>query len=150
MRVSAADFDGMPGRRDPNWFVTRDQYLPQEDGLYESLFALTNGRVGIRATVDYEAGEGYPGCFFSGFYGRGLDGSNELINAVNLGYWSTRLNGNPLRLSDAQLSHFRQSLDLLGAVVRTQYRVQARTGTVSFLATQFLPGAAVGCDGQRV
>lgn len=110
------------------WLIQRQQYVPEEDGLYESLFALTNGRVGLRATVDFEAGGGRPGCFLADLYGPGLAVRSELVNALHFGYWAVNVGGFPLHPSNATLLHFRQSLDLLRAAVSTRMVLLDRLG----------------------
>lgn len=116
------------------WLIQRQQYTPEEDGLYESLFALTNGRVGLRATVDFEAGGGQPGCFLSDLYGPGLAVRSELVNALHFGYWAVAVGGVPLHLNNATILHFRQSLDLRRAAVSTEMVLRDRLGRTTALS----------------
>lgn len=112
----------------PEWCIERGKYVRDEDGLYESLFALTNGRVGIRATVDFEAGGGIPGCFFSDLYGPGLAVISEIVNALNFAYWSISVGGLPLHPSRSTLVEFQQTLDLYKAAVSTKMSLRDRLG----------------------
>ncbi|HMG05209.1 MAG TPA: glycosyl hydrolase family 65 protein [Chthoniobacterales bacterium] len=99
----------------PDWCISRGCYVREDDGLYESLFALTNGRVGVRATVDFRNGGGSPGCFFTDLYGPGLAVRSELVNALHFGYWTTAVDGMPLDPANSHVVEFEQILDLYSA-----------------------------------
>lgn len=98
-----------------DWLIERKNYIPDEDGLYESLFVLSNGNVGVRATVDFESGGGNPGCFINDFYGNGLVVRKELINALNFTYWHLNIAGLPVYLTQVKILKFKHSLDLYRA-----------------------------------
>lgn len=108
------------------WRLARSRWLPEEDGFYESLFALADGRVGVRATVDFEAGGGTPGCFCQGLYGPGTEVPSELVNGFNPAYWSLTLDGVPLTLASAV--EFAQELDMAEAVTRLSLRLADHAG----------------------
>ena len=135
------------------WRLTRSRWLPEEDGFYESLFALADGRVGLRATVDFEAGGGTPGCFCQGLYGPGTEVPSELVNGFNPAYWSLTLDGVPLTLAgalagalaDADVEEFAQELDMAEAVTRLSLRLADRAGRrVRAAVTTLLSAAAPG------
>jgi len=98
-----------------DWCISRDRYVREEDGLYESLFALTNGRLGVRGTVDFRNGGGSPGCFFTDLYGPGLAVRSELVNALHIGYWTIAVDGIPLDPANSHVVEFEQILDLYSA-----------------------------------
>lgn len=102
---------------EPEWLIERGSYIPGEDGMYESLFALSNGEIGLRSTVDFEAGGGSPGCFFHDLYGNGLAVKKELVNALNFLYWHLNVSGLPIYLPQVKILKFRHCLDLYRAGV---------------------------------
>lgn len=102
---------------EPDWLIERRSYIPGEDGMYESLFALSNGETGLRATVDFEAGGGSPGCFFHDLYGNGLAVKKELVNALNFFYWHLHVDALPIYFSQVKILKFLHCLDLYRAAV---------------------------------
>ncbi len=120
------------------WCIQRSKYNREEDGLYESLFALTNGRFGIRATVDFEAGGGVPGCFLSDLYGPGLAVVSEIVNALNFAYWSVSVEGLPLHPGSSTLIEFQQTLDLYQAAVSTKMSLHDCLGRTTRLVVHTL------------
>lgn len=109
------------GLSSDDWCIHRNQYNREEDGFYESLFALTNGRFGVRATVNFESRQGSPGIFISDLYGPAIAVRSELVNALHFGFWSLTIDGRPLNIADSRIIAFRQTLDLYKAAVITEF-----------------------------
>jgi kojibiose phosphorylase len=98
---------------DFSWTLRRSVRRRAEDSYYESLFGLSNGRIGIRATVDFDTGEGRPGCFHSDVYGPAITVPSHIVNVLNPTYRALTVGGLPVTLDDAV--EFTQELDLQGA-----------------------------------
>ena len=90
--------------------LERSIYDRSEDGFFESLFALSNGRIGLRATVDFDSGGGHPGFFHYDLYGPAITVPCHLVNGFNPDYWRLFVDGVPVAIDG--LVSFSQSLDL--------------------------------------
>ncbi len=51
-----------------DWLIERKSYNRGENGYYESLFALSNGYMGVRNTIDFSDPNTKPGIFIAGLY----------------------------------------------------------------------------------
>lgn len=125
---------------EPEWLLERQTYLSEEDGFYESLFCLTNGALGVRATSDFKFGQGSPGCFYYNLYGNRQVNGQELINGINLAFWTAQLNDRPFSLAMDKISSFRQVLDMKQALVEWQFTVtEAGSDVLEFRMQWLLP-----------
>jgi len=119
------------------WLIERDSYDPAEDGFYESLFALANGNIGVRATVDFETGGGYPGFFHSRIYGPSVTETSQIVNLFNPTFRSVAVRGVSVPICRGNLVSFSQTLDLelaeqrIEAILRfSDRRIAVRAVTV--------------------
>jgi kojibiose phosphorylase len=119
-----------------NWTITQTTYIPDEQGYYETLFALANGYVGIRNTLDFESEQANPGCFFANIYDGALVTRNEIVNAPNWLDFRFNINGTPILLDYAEVLSFKRSLDLKQAIVRTTYRVRDHKGRITKISRE--------------
>jgi kojibiose phosphorylase len=131
---------GRTGHSETGWTITRERYVPDEDGYYESLFSLSNGRIGARATVDFDAGGGMPGFFHADFYGPGLSVGSHLINGLNPAAWWLSVDGLALTPANAALVEFRQTLDMERAELALDLTMRDHEGRhTRLLRRLFLP-----------
>jgi kojibiose phosphorylase len=100
---------------EPEWLIEQDSDDPAQAGFFESLFALTNGLLGLRATLDFESETERPGCYLADVYARGIDVSREIVNLPNPLPFRVRVAGEPLRPQRG--APFRRALDLQTAAV---------------------------------
>jgi len=95
------------------WIIRRKARDPAEDQFYESLFALTNGRIGLRSTFDYEAPTSQPGFFHFDGYGPGLTVPSNLLNLFNPCWWRLQVDGD--MVDGSMATTFEQKLDMADA-----------------------------------
>lgn len=107
-----------------SWLITQDKYIKEEQSYYETLFALANGYVGIRNTLDFESEFSNPGTFFANIYDKALVTRDEIVNAPNWLDFTYTINGYPLLLDNVNILSFRRELDIKHGIVRTTYRVK--------------------------
>ncbi|MDZ4738315.1 MAG: glycosyl hydrolase family 65 protein [Alphaproteobacteria bacterium] len=137
----------MTSQRDPcpsdnGWRLVRRARDPREDKYYETLFALTNGRIGLRATVDFEETESQPGFFHFDAYGPGLTVPSHVINLFNPGWWRLYVGGAPLVPTRCGVVEFSQSLDLYRATTQWSAVLTDVEGRRTRVSRQwFLPGS---------
>lgn len=131
------------GPQATGWTIERYSFHPEEDAFYESLFALSNGRIGLRATVDFESGGGVPGFFHARLYARAITVRRHLVNAPVPNFRSVIVNGMPLLVTPDRVTEFRQYLDLRRAchglimTLRDGQGMHTRISVVTLLPAQF-------------
>lgn len=122
------------------WRVERRNFDTGEDPLYESLFYLTDGSVGMRASVDYGNPRGRPGFFSRRLYGRGLTTPRQLVNTLNPSYLGLEISGITPRGDDAtKLRPLSQDLDLRHAYVSVLYRGLLKGVAIDVRVSRLLP-----------
>ncbi len=95
--------------------LSRRKYDAREDGYYESLFALSNGRLCLRATTDPQAGGGDPGLLSSELFAPGRNFAHQAVAAIDPCWWTLRVGGAALSPATCELLSFRQTLDMAHA-----------------------------------
>lgn len=121
-----------------DWTLEFVGYVPEKEGLRESLCALGNGYFATRAACpDARADEiHYPGTYIAGGYDRawsvveGREVENE--DLVNLPNWlplTFRVDGGPwFHIDDVELLDYRQTLDLREGVLHRHYTFRDERG----------------------
>ncbi|NLY92847.1 MAG: glycoside hydrolase family 65 protein, partial [Myxococcales bacterium] len=121
-----------------DWTLEFVGYVPEKEGLRESLCALGNGYFATRAACpDARADEvHYPGTYIAGGYDRawsvveGREVENE--DLVNLPNWlplTFRVDGGPwFHIDDVELLDYRQTLDLREGVLHRDYTFRDEKG----------------------
>jgi kojibiose phosphorylase len=98
--------------------IDRRGCAASEDAYYAALFALSDGRVGLRATVDPEDASAEPGAYERRIFGPGEDYATELLRIVDPGWWRWRRPGRPAPAIERAASS--QSLDMGHAHLETR------------------------------
>ncbi|GAB1690897.1 glycosyl hydrolase family 65 protein [Krasilnikovia sp. M28-CT-15] len=119
------------------WTIRRTSYDPAENAYYESLLGLSNGRIGLRATADFDA-PGRPGFFHMDVYGPALTVPAHLVNLFNPTLRRLTAGGLPLDLTMA--TAFSQWLDLrTGQMYLDTTLVDRRGRSTRLVVETFLP-----------
>lgn len=113
------------------WVVEQTQYDKECHAFYESLFALSNGYVGLRSTVEFEADTGSPGVFFANVYDFGVSVPNNIVNAPNWLDISLTIGTDSINLDKVQILDFRRVLHMYQAYVETMVRFKDRRGRIT-------------------
>lgn len=130
------------------WTIERGHYDPAEDAYYESLFGLSNGRIGLRPCADFN-GDGRPGVFHADVYGPALTVPSHLVNLLNPTFLALSVGGLPIGLESA--IDFAEELDLRLAKVRMRAVVRDRRGRSTALRTEtFLPAQYTDVVAMRI
>ncbi|HYW92282.1 MAG TPA: glycosyl hydrolase family 65 protein [Gammaproteobacteria bacterium] len=131
-----------------DWTLTRDGFDPAGEGLREALCTLGNGYFATRGASAWAEADGvhYPGTYLAGGYDRlvtaiaGREVENEdLVNFPNWLCLRLRIaDGAWLRLADADLLEYRQTLDLRRGLLLTRLRFRDAAGRTTRLSERRL------------
>ena len=102
-----------------DWRLTEDSFRPGLLAHYESIFALANGYMGVRASLETNALLGDPGFYVAGVYDRVHDFAHEI---VNLPCWlglGINVDGFPVDLRKGSMLEYRRTLDMRQGILLT-------------------------------
>jgi beta-phosphoglucomutase len=101
------------------WLVTEDNFRPGLLAHYESIFALSNGYMGVRASLETNPSLADPGFYIAGVFDK-VEGFQHEI--VNLPCWlglGIHVDGFPVDMRKGETLEYRRSLDLLQGILFT-------------------------------
>lgn len=106
------------------WVVSRIGYDPDSLPHHETIFGLSNGYVGVRATIEEGAHGEQPGTFFAGVYDTSEAANKNIVNAPNWIPVSLRAEGTSINPVECEVLEFERHLDMANAVLlrRSRYR----------------------------
>jgi trehalose/maltose hydrolase-like predicted phosphorylase len=125
---------------DNNWQIVEETFDLEKAPLYETLFALANGYLGMRGTFEEGLGErAMEGTFINGFYesapiiyGEKFIGYAEnkqtILNLANARRIRLRLGEEDFSLQEGKILAYRRSLDLQEGILRRSVRWQSPQG----------------------
>ena len=132
------------------WRIRETRYDPAENQRDESLFALGNGFIGIRGTLEEGAPSGapsVPGSYLNGFHEREPIAYPEaaygyahwrqtLLNVTSATGFEVRIDGERIAMKGARVDDYERTLDLRAGTLRRGFVWKGVDGTrtrVSFL-----------------
>lgn len=122
-----------PKRGGPaDWILQETAFRPERNRVWESLGAVSNGYIGLRAFPEepFDAGPTTPGVFVAGVFNPGADAVPELVNLTNILAVEILLDGEPVRAAADRLDDYRRTLDMKRALLARTMTYRADGGTV--------------------
>ncbi len=101
------------------WCMTEEGFSPGHLAHYEAIFALANGYMGVRASLETNTQLGDPGFYVAGVYDRVHDLTHEI---VNLPCWlglGINVDGFPVDLRKGTMLEYRRTLDMKQGILFT-------------------------------
>ncbi len=113
------------------WMIQQDAFSAPDTQLFETLFALGNGYIGVRATQDEGVADSVattPGTYLNGFferkqihYGERFFGypteGQTMVPVIDSGVFRPKINNTTLALGDSTIRDYSRSLDLQTGVL---------------------------------
>ncbi len=114
------------------WTLEESPFEPERNRAWESLGALANGYIGVRAFPEepFDAGPSSPGVFVAGVFNPGADAVPELVGLANILAVEIILDGRPLRLAPEAIDEYRRTLDMKRALLQRAMDYRAAGGAV--------------------
>ena len=118
--------------RPADWILEESPFQPARNRHWESLAALANGYIGVRAFPEepFDAGPSAPGVFVAGVFNPGADAVPELVPATNILAVDLLLDGEPFRAAPDRLQEYRRTLDMKRALLERAMVYRAAGGSV--------------------
>jgi kojibiose phosphorylase len=119
-----------------DWVVEEAAWQPDRNAVWESLFTVANGYLGVRGFPEepFDAGPTCPAIYLAGVFNPGDDGIPELVTAANVLAVEIELGGRPLRMAPPRLGEYRRTLDLKRGLLQRSmvYTDEGRTTRIEF------------------
>ncbi len=115
-----------------DWILEESPFEPARNRTWESLGAVANGYIGLRAYPEepFDAGPSTPGVYVAGVFDPGADAVPELVNLTDVLSADILLDGEPLRTVPDRLDAYRRTLDMKRALLERSMVYRAAGGTV--------------------
>ncbi|CCB90469.1 uncharacterized glycosyl hydrolase Rv2006/MT2062 [Waddlia chondrophila 2032/99] len=124
-----------------NWILSYNSYIPEQQGLRETLCTLGNGYFATRGAFAEEDADPihYPGTYIAGGYNRlGTEVSGKVIeneDLVNFPNWLSlkfRIDGGEwIQMKSIKIEEFAQALDLKHGILKRKIRFKDAYGRIS-------------------
>ncbi len=101
-----------PTPSNPDWCLTEDGFRPGLLPHYESVFALANGYMGVRASLDTNPMLGDPGFFIAGVFDNMYGHVHEIVNLPSWLGIAMNVDGFPVDLRKGALLEYKRTLDM--------------------------------------
>ncbi len=130
--------------RDPHWTVREDNYEPALEHEIESRFAVSNGFLGTRASLEQPQRGSRPRSYVAGFFGPKLDGATGrgLIPGPDWSGIQIALDGQPLTLKAGETMSHSRTVDLQRGLLITHWRQRQASGRIVQVRTLRLASLA--------
>ncbi len=118
---------------DPNWLLLEEGFAPLREHEIESIFAISNGYVGTRASLEEDSRFSQPGAFLAGVFVEDPDSMLGPYLALLPGWphLEIKVEGQPLSIEAGRLLYHRRMLDLRQGVLWREWRHEDPSGRVT-------------------
>jgi len=125
-----ADLPRLP-TADPEWILLEEGYLLTREHELESVFAIGNGYIGTRGSLEERTSLSAPATFVAGVFDSRPDVPPELAIVPDWTHLSVSVEGQPVRLDLGEHFQHRRILDLRQAIYWREWRHQDTAGRVT-------------------
>ena len=110
-----------------DWAIFEDDISGEEIRFRETLFALGNGYIGVRGTLEEGYRGGYPGTYIAGIYDQGKGKAAEIVNIPNPLCLEIYVDGKKLSMDNMEIIEHRRVLDMKKATL-SRHTIFAHAG----------------------
>jgi len=110
-----------------DWAIFEDDISGEEIRFRETLFALGNGYIGVRGTLEEGYRGGYPGTYIAGIYDQGKGKAAEIVNIPNPLCLEIYVDGKKVSMDKMEVVEHRRVLDMKKATL-SRHTVFAHAG----------------------
>ncbi len=125
------------------WLINESSYNPEKELLMETLFALSNGYMSCRGTLEeslhYPDIRQYPGTYAAGIFDKYNKDYQAIVNLPNLFNTPVSIGKEPLHLVKSKITNYQRDLDMHnGTIIRKFTWANAKNEKLNFIITRFI------------
>lgn len=113
---------------DDNWLIIQNKYVPKDNLIYETNFALTNGYMCTRASYEEETKISLPCTYIAGVYDKSEAFMRELANTPNWLPLKLYVERNLLGIEDCEILEFLRVLDMKKSILFKKLKLRDANG----------------------
>lgn len=113
---------------EPAWRLIEENYVPALEHEVESRFAVANGHIGVRGSLEQPTEASRPRTYVSGLYA-GDEGGPSLVSAPDWLRFTLRVDGEELSLARGTTLRHRRTLDFHRGLLLSSLRHRTAAGT---------------------
>ncbi len=102
----------LPQPSSAEWCLVEDGFRPAHLAHYESIFALANGYMGVRASLETNPLLGDPGFYVAGVFDQVHEFTHEIVNLPGWLGLEINVDGFPVDLRKGKMLEYRRTLDM--------------------------------------
>ncbi|RLL83326.1 kojibiose phosphorylase [Petrotoga sp. HKA.pet.4.5] len=111
------------------WEIVQDEYNPEENKKYETIFTLANGYRGLRGFNEFSS-YGWKGNFIAGIYDKSEAEVQEIVNNPDPLTIKFYIDGKRINLDNHKIRNFKRFLDMRKAILKTNLEVELTSGEI--------------------
>ena len=121
---------------DPRWSVVEELWEPGRNQIWESIFTIGNGYLGVRGFPEeaFDAGPSLVGAYVAGVFAPDADGIPEIVNVANVFAVDILLARRRMKLGPDRVREYVRTLDMRRGVLRRSlvYEQDRRSTLIEF------------------
>lgn len=110
------------------WMIVQDEYKPEENLKYESLFCLTNGYLGTRGSYEEGTVKSIPCTYINGVFDKSETFMRELANLPNWLSLKLYVEKELIGIENCEILSFTRALDMRRSCLVKQFHLRDRKG----------------------
>ena len=137
----------------PGWCIEKSNYDPSEEAYLESIFTLSNGYIGIRASLELASSGSEPGTYFAGVYDKldnsvdnnlfGVSIKNKAITpsyaiAPSMNFVEVIVGGRSINFNNCIVKKFNRILDMQRGILLNTYVLEENNGRITEIKTMMV------------
>ena len=116
--------------------IEEKKFHPHKQGMYESLFTLGNGYLGVRGSLEENPSESYRGVYIAGIFDKSEAFVRELVKTPGWIDFSVWVNGQKFSTSDCKILSHKRMLDMRKGILHRITRLKGPQGKIIKLETR--------------
>jgi len=113
------------------WLIAEENYEPNKNLFYETLFTLANGYVGVRGSLEHGSQTNLQATYFAGVFDATVDFFTELANAPSWIGLKIVADGETVDLEKGEILNYRRFLDMKKGILTQLLRWKSEKGKIT-------------------
>ncbi|MEE8638054.1 MAG: glycosyl hydrolase family 65 protein [Candidatus Margulisiibacteriota bacterium] len=119
-----------------DWLIKEEGYRPQKQGMYESLFTLGNGYLGVRGSLEENPHGSYRGVYIAGIFDKSEAYVSELVKAPGWTDFSVWIDDHKFGADSCKALSHERVLDMRKGILHRITRFKCPQGRILRLETK--------------
>ncbi|MFH1684430.1 MAG: glycosyl hydrolase family 65 protein [Candidatus Margulisiibacteriota bacterium] len=119
-----------------DWLIEEKKFHPQKQGMYESLFTLGNGYLGMRGALEENPHGSYRGMYLAGVFDKSESYIRQLVKAPVWNDFSVWFEGKKFSVDSCKVLSHKRVLDMRKGILHRVTRLKCAEGKILKIETK--------------